>query len=83
MRLAVSTGGGDTPGLNAVIRAVVLSGLRRVWEVAAESFGIMVSYRPPPVTTVPLDEVLDKPKRVPLDGDEICTAGELGVAFGD
>ncbi len=51
--------------------------------VAAESFGIMVSYRPPSVTTVPLDEVLDKPKRVPLDGDEICTARELGIALGD
>jgi 6-phosphofructokinase 1 len=31
-RIAVSTGGGDAPGLNAVIRAVVLSALRRGWE---------------------------------------------------
>lgn len=30
-RIAVSTGGGDAPGLNAVIRAVVLSSLRRGW----------------------------------------------------
>lgn len=33
MRLALSTGGGDAPGLNAVIRAVVLSALGRGWEV--------------------------------------------------
>ncbi len=51
--------------------------------VAAGTFGIMVSYQPPTVTTVPLEEVLDKPKRVPLDGDVICTARELGVALGD
>lgn len=31
-RIAISTGGGDAPGLNAVIRAVVLSSLRRGWE---------------------------------------------------
>ena len=33
MRIAVSTGGGDAPGLNAVIRAAVLSALRRGWDV--------------------------------------------------
>jgi len=32
-RVAISTGGGDAPGLNAVIRAVVLSGRKRGWEV--------------------------------------------------
>ena len=32
-RIAVSTGGGDCPGLNAVIRAVVKAGIRRGWEV--------------------------------------------------
>ena len=33
MRLALSTGGGDAPGLNAVIRAAVLCALSRNWEV--------------------------------------------------
>src|SRR5688572_15456289 len=33
MRLAISTGGGDAPGLNAVIRAAVLSAIHRGWEV--------------------------------------------------
>lgn len=39
-RLAVNTGGGDAPGLNAVIRAVVLSAVRRGWDV----FGIEKGY---------------------------------------
>jgi 6-phosphofructokinase 1 len=39
-RIAVNTGGGDAPGLNAVIRAVVLSAQRRGWEV----FGIRKGY---------------------------------------
>ncbi|MGI9625243.1 MAG: 6-phosphofructokinase [Longimicrobiales bacterium] len=33
MRLAINTGGGDAPGLNAVIRAAVLAAIRRGWEV--------------------------------------------------
>lgn len=32
-RIAINTGGGDAPGLNAVIRAVALSALSRGWEV--------------------------------------------------
>ena len=36
MRIAISTGGGDAPGLNAVIRAVVLSAHQRGWR----SYGI-------------------------------------------
>jgi ATP-dependent phosphofructokinase / diphosphate-dependent phosphofructokinase len=32
-RIAINTGGGDAPGLNAVIRAVALSALARGWEV--------------------------------------------------
>jgi 6-phosphofructokinase 1 len=32
-RIAISTGGGDAPGLNAVIRAVVLAAHNRGWEV--------------------------------------------------
>ncbi len=33
MRIALSTGGGDAPGLNAVIRAATFAALRRGWEV--------------------------------------------------
>ncbi|HEX6385884.1 MAG TPA: ATP-dependent 6-phosphofructokinase [Anaerolineae bacterium] len=31
-RVAINTGGGDAPGLNAVIRAIVLAALNRGWE---------------------------------------------------
>jgi len=40
-RIAVNTGGGDAPGLNAVIRAVTISALGRGWEV----LGIRHGYR--------------------------------------
>ncbi|GMV18184.1 MAG: ATP-dependent 6-phosphofructokinase [Polyangiaceae bacterium] len=40
-RIAVNTGGGDAPGLNAVIRAVAISGMSRGWEV----LGIRHGYR--------------------------------------
>jgi 6-phosphofructokinase 1 len=39
-RIAVTTGGGDAPGLNAVIRAIVATALNRDWEV----FGIRDGY---------------------------------------
>lgn len=32
-KIAISTGGGDAPGLNAVIRAATLSAIKRGWEV--------------------------------------------------
>lgn len=40
MRIAISTGGGDAPGLNAVIRAVVLSAENRGWKC----YGIQRGY---------------------------------------
>jgi phosphofructokinase-like protein len=33
MKLAINTGGGDAPGLNAAIRAATLAALKRGWEV--------------------------------------------------
>jgi phosphofructokinase-like protein len=39
-RIAISTGGGDAPGLNAVIRAAVLSAINRGWE----AYGIRDGY---------------------------------------
>ena len=40
MRIAVNTGGGDAPGLNAVIRAVVLAAHHRGWQ----TYGIQRGY---------------------------------------
>jgi len=39
-RVAINTGGGDAPGLNAVIRSAVISGIGRGWEM----FGIRDGY---------------------------------------
>ncbi len=39
-RIAINTGGGDAPGLNAVIRAVVLAAINLGWEC----YGILDSY---------------------------------------
>jgi phosphofructokinase-like protein len=41
MKIAVNTGGGDAPGLNAVIRGVVLAAHQKRWEV----YGIKYGYR--------------------------------------
>jgi 6-phosphofructokinase 1 len=41
MKIAVNTGGGDAPGLNAVIRGIVLAAHRKGWEV----YGIKYGYR--------------------------------------
>jgi 6-phosphofructokinase 1 len=40
MRIAINTGGGDAPGLNAVIRAIVLSAHGRGWQ----TYGIRRGY---------------------------------------
>ena len=40
MRIALSTGGGDAPGLNAVIRAATLAARRRGWDVVGIRDGL-------------------------------------------
>ncbi len=46
-RIAINTGGGDAPGLNAVIRAVVLSGINEGWEVYGirDGFGGLLNHK--------------------------------------
>lgn len=51
--------------------------------IAEGKYGYMVALQPPNIVAVSLDEVLGKPKRVPLDSDSIATAREMGVSFGD
>jgi 6-phosphofructokinase 1 len=63
-RIAVNTGGGDAPGLNAVIRAVVLAALRRDWEV----WGIRRGY----------EGLLDDDELICLDADSVRGIGHLG-----
>ena len=44
LRLAINTGGGDAPGLNAVLRAVTLTALNKGFEV----IGIQKGYQASP-----------------------------------
>jgi 6-phosphofructokinase 1 len=56
-RIAINTGGGDAPGLNAVIRAVVLSAARRGWEICGirDGYnGLMMPERYPQGGILPL-----------------------------
>ena len=64
MRIAISTGGGDAPGLNAVIRAAVLSALDRGWHV----LGVRKGYA----------GLLGDDDVVPLTRDEVRGIGHLG-----
>jgi 6-phosphofructokinase 1 len=66
MRIAISTGGGDAPGLNAVIRAVVLSARRRGWDV----IGVRNGYQG---LLVDGDHLL-----LPLDSDAVRGIAHLG-----
>jgi 6-phosphofructokinase 1 len=45
--------------------------------------GIMVGLQPPEVIYVPLEEAVRQIKMVPLDGDTMRTARDLGINFGD
>jgi phosphofructokinase-like protein len=64
MRIALSTGGGDAPGLNAVIRAVVLSAISRGWEV----LGIKRGYA----------GLLGEDEIIPLTAESVRGIGHLG-----
>ncbi len=47
-KIAINTGGGDAPGLNAVLRAVTLSSLRLGWEVVGIRDGYLGLLEMPP-----------------------------------
>jgi ATP-dependent phosphofructokinase / diphosphate-dependent phosphofructokinase len=64
LRIAISTGGGDAPGLNAVIRGAVLAAIHRGWECV----GIRRGY----------DGLLDDDRVVPLDAQAVRGITHLG-----
>ena len=64
MRIAISTGGGDAPGLNAVIRGAVLAAIHRGWECV----GIRRGY----------DGLLDEDRVVTLDVNAVRGVTHLG-----
>lgn len=44
---------------------------------------VMVALHPPDMVAVPLEEAAEKMKSVPLDSDQIITARDMGISFGD
>ncbi|MCL2103170.1 MAG: ATP-dependent 6-phosphofructokinase [Syntrophorhabdaceae bacterium] len=79
-KIAVNTGGGDAPGLNAVIRAVTLSALRLGWEVV----GIREGYfgllnMPPEQGLIPLTR--DKVRGILNQGGTILGTTNRGNPF--
>jgi 6-phosphofructokinase 1 len=47
------------------------------------NFGTMIALDPPEVKAIPLEDVMGKIKRVPLESDSIKTAKDMGISFGD
>jgi len=58
-------------------------GAAAVRAVAEEKFGHMVALMSPNMVTVPLEAVMGKPNRVPLDSDSVMAAREMGICLGD
>src|SRR6187402_3193192 len=54
-RIAINTGGGDAPGLNAVIRSVALGALNRGWEVLGIRRGYQGLLEDDPDAVIQLD----------------------------
>ena len=57
-------------------------GVKAVELVARKRFGHMVSYRPPEITSVPLERAIRKLKLVDPGGDMVRAAESIGVSFG-
>src|SRR5690349_15379741 len=63
-RIAINTGGGDAPGLNAVIRAATLAAIERGWEV----YGVRNAYL----------GLIDTKELIPLTRDSVRGITHLG-----
>ncbi|MCC6558979.1 MAG: ATP-dependent 6-phosphofructokinase [Polyangiaceae bacterium] len=78
-RIAINTGGGDAPGLNAVIRAATLAALERGWEVWGIRHGYRGLIEPSPDGLVRLDR--DKVRGIVQLGGTILGTVNRGDPF--
>ena len=77
MKIAINTGGGDAPGLNAAIRAATLAALRRGWEVYGIKNGYGSIY-----TDEPFVQLTEKSVRgITLMGGTILGTANKGNPF--
>ncbi len=77
LKIAINTGGGDAPGLNAVIEAVVMSSYNRGWEV----YGIKSGY----TGLLDTDEIIrltpERVRRISIIGGTILGSTNKGNPF--
>ncbi len=78
LRVAINTGGGDAPGLNAVIRAATLAGLNKGWEMV----GIRNGYRSLTDESTPLVTLTrDMMRGITMMGGTILGTANRGNPF--
>ncbi len=58
-------------------------GAAAVRTIDAGKLGVMVALDPPEVKAVPLEQAIERMKTVPIDGDEVATARDMGICLGD
>jgi len=58
-------------------------GARAVELVLAGEFGSMVAFHPPDIVGVPLEKVVGRTRKVPVDFDVVRTARAIGISLGD
>ncbi|MBI4623382.1 MAG: ATP-dependent 6-phosphofructokinase [Verrucomicrobia bacterium] len=51
--------------------------------IVEEKYGYMVAHHPPDTRAIPITEAIGCLRTVPLDGDIVRTARDLGISFGD
>jgi 6-phosphofructokinase 1 len=78
-RIAINTGGGDAPGLNAAIRAATLAGMNRGWDVMGISHGYGTFTDPMQRSLITLDR--DRVRGITLLGGTILGTANRGNPF--
>lgn len=77
MKVAINTGGGDAPGLNAAIRAATLAALKRGWDVLGIKNGYGSLYTDDPFIKLDAQSV----KGITLQGGTILGTANRGNPF--
>lgn len=77
MKIAINTGGGDAPGLNAVIRSATKAALRRGWEVIGLRNGYASLYTDKPFVPLTHESV----SGITMQGGTILGAANRGNPF--
>lgn len=77
MKIAINTGGGDAPGLNAVIRAASKAALKRGWEVAGLRNGYGSLFTDDPYVMLDHERV----RGITMQGGTILGAANRGNPF--